>query len=116
MDDNRKQIIQPVRVLRIVARVEQPELEGEDDSVRELDVAANVFLVLETFEMEGEDVGEGLNLESTNQMNDQNCQACSGLVGLKGHNKKGKDGSWKRRRLGCTFSRLLAVNSSCRSS
>jgi hypothetical protein len=107
MNDDREQIVQPVRVLGIVARVEQPKLEREDDTVGELDVTADVLLVLEPLEMESEDVGEGLDLHP---------------VGSKGRyvlrQMKLEDGSEVSQGggKGVTSFRLLGESSSCRSS
>ncbi len=58
MNNNSKKLIQPIRVARPIRSIEQPQLEGEGDAVGELDVFAEVFLVFEAFEVEGEDVGE----------------------------------------------------------
>jgi len=60
--NDRKQLVQPIRILRIVTRVEKPKLEGEGDSVVELDVTSEFLLVLESLEVESEHVGESFDL------------------------------------------------------
>jgi hypothetical protein len=49
---NGVQLVQPVRVGHIVARVEQPELHGEYDSVGQLDESTERLLVFESLQMD----------------------------------------------------------------
>jgi hypothetical protein len=59
---NGVQLVQPVRVGHIVARVEQPELHGEYDSVGQLDESTERLLVFESLQMERQNVGQLLDL------------------------------------------------------
>jgi hypothetical protein len=59
---HRKQLIQAVRIRCVVHRIEQPQLQGERHPILQLQISSTFFLVFEPFEMEGEDVGEGLDL------------------------------------------------------
>jgi hypothetical protein len=52
MDHDRKELIQPVRVLDIVTRVGELQLSGEWDAVEELGVSTQVLLILETLKVE----------------------------------------------------------------
>lgn len=64
MDDDGEELVQPVRVLGLVARVGQPELKREDDAVIQLDVAAEILLIFEALEVQREHVGQRLDLEA----------------------------------------------------
>ena len=56
MDDNREKLVQPIRILGIVAGVGETQLCREGDSVEQLGVSTKVFLIFEPFEMESKDV------------------------------------------------------------
>lgn len=73
MDDNCKELVQPVRISHIIGCIEQPELEREGNTVRELDVLLYVFLVLESLQMQREYVWEPLNLHPINRK--KTCQS-----------------------------------------
>lgn len=62
MNDDGVKFVQPVRVVGVVDGVKQPELHGKRDPIGELDVFLKIFLVLEPFEVEGEDVWKLLDL------------------------------------------------------
>lgn len=62
MNNDRKQLVQPIRILRVVTRVEQPKLERESDSIVELDVTSEFLLVLESLEMKSEHVRKSFDL------------------------------------------------------
>lgn len=51
-----EKLIQSVRIRDIVHGVEQTELKGECNAVREFGVSLHVFLVFESLQMKGEDV------------------------------------------------------------
>lgn len=59
---DRPEFVQAVRVAHAVGGVEQAQLEREHDAVRELDVPLKALLVFEPLEVEGENVGEFLDL------------------------------------------------------
>lgn len=58
------QLVQPIWVGDVVGSVEQAELEGKDDPTRELDVPLERFLVFEALQVQGEDIGQLLDLHS----------------------------------------------------
>ena len=85
MHHNRKELVQPVRFDRIVNGVEQAELEGECDAVRELDVLLEVFLVFESLEVEREDVRTVLDLHALFGLLEAAARVAEKLVPLAEH-------------------------------
>jgi hypothetical protein len=57
-----KELIQTVRIIRVISSIEQPQLEREGDTISQLDVLLQVFLVFEPFQVESEHVGYPLDL------------------------------------------------------
>lgn len=62
--DDGKELVQAIRVLRVVDGVEKAKFQREGDAVGQLDVLADVLLILEALEMQGENVWELLDLHS----------------------------------------------------
>jgi len=51
MHHNGKQLIQPIRVLCVIRRIWQSQLEGEGNTVKELGIPSEGFLVFEAFQV-----------------------------------------------------------------
>lgn len=61
VDDHSHQVVHAVWVGGVSRRVEQSELQGENDSVGQLGVAVELVHVLEALQVEGQDHGELLH-------------------------------------------------------
>jgi len=57
MHNNRDQAVQTLRVVRVLRRDEQPQLQREDDAVRQLLVPVIVLDVLEPLQVQSQDLG-----------------------------------------------------------
>jgi len=65
MNDKCIQVIDPVRVLHVIHRVEESELKWKRDAVRQLDIFLKRFLILESLKMKRENVRKLLDLHPT---------------------------------------------------
>jgi hypothetical protein len=64
VNDHGVELVQSIRVLHVVARIENPQLHGKDHTISELDEPAQRLLVFESLEVEGENVGKPFDLHS----------------------------------------------------
>ena len=64
MHDDSEEFVQPIRVLSIINGIEQAQLERERDAICELDVFAEVLLVLESLKVQCEDIWQPLDLHA----------------------------------------------------
>lgn len=62
VDDDGVKFVQPIRIIRVIDSIEQPQLHGKRNPISELDVLLDIFLVLEPFEVQCQDVWEFLDL------------------------------------------------------
>lgn len=85
MHYNRKELVQPVRFDGIIDGVEEAQLEGERDAVRELDVLLEVLLVLEPLEVEREDVWTVLDLHALFSLLEATARVAEKFVPLAEH-------------------------------
>ena len=65
MDYKRIQIINPVWVFHFFDGVKQTQFHGEQDTIGQLDVFLERFLVLESLQMQAQDIWENLNFHPT---------------------------------------------------
>ena len=64
MDNDAKEIVEPVGVVHVINGVEEAEFERERNAVGKLNVPPDVFLVFEPLEVECKHVGETLDLHA----------------------------------------------------
>ena len=62
MDDDGVKFVQPIRVIRIVNGIEQPQLHWKRNPIGEFDVLLNILLVLEPLKVQRQDVRKFLDL------------------------------------------------------
>lgn len=61
VDNDRKEAIKGIGSASLFGRIEQAQFFGKRDAVGKLDESLETFLVLEPFEMERQDLGQGTN-------------------------------------------------------
>ena len=62
VDDDGEKLVQPIRVVRIIDSIEQPEFHRERNPVGKLDVLLELFLIFEPLEVQCQDVRKLLDL------------------------------------------------------
>lgn len=65
MDNHGKELVETIRVLRLVTGIGQAQLEREWYPIKELGVSTESLLILEPLEMEREDVGKSFDFHPT---------------------------------------------------
>ena len=65
MDDDREQLVKSVRILGVVDGIKQSQLERERHAICELDVLAQILLVLEPLQVQREDIRQLLDFHAT---------------------------------------------------